>query len=136
MGMEAIGSGLKTRLQTISDIAIVFAPNEIPDSIPALPCAIILPAHTDYDSTFSGEYDCEFRILILLAKPDLPSALNRILDYANPSGSDSVRAAINGDNTLGSSADDCQVTSNSGAGFTTWGGTQYLSTEFEIVVYG
>ncbi len=141
MGMKAIGQGLKTRLQTIQDFAIVFAPDEIPDTIPTLPCAIILPGNTEYDITFpndsdTGEVNCVFRVIILVAKPDLPSALSRILDYADATGDSSVRAAIYGDCTLGASCDDCQVKTNTGAGYTMWGGIQYLSTQFEVICYG
>lgn len=135
MGIEAIGTGLKTLLETISDIKSVFAPNELPESINELPSALIIPGETEYDKTFGGAIDCHFRIIILLAKQDQPTALNRMLDYANPTGTDSVRAAINADNTLDGSCDSSQLISNSGAGFTVWGGHLYLSTEFELIAY-
>ena len=137
MGMKAAGTGLKTRLATITSIKQIFSPSEIPDSVNAFPCAIILPGKTNYDSSFqdSTSGDITFRILILLGKPDMPSALNSILDYTDPTGTDSVRAAIHADGTLGGNADACQVISNSGAGYTVWGGIIYLSTEFVISVY-
>lgn len=136
MGMSAISSGLKTRLQTISSLREVYASDEIPSAIHATPCAIILPGDTEYHKTHGGEYDVNFRIIILLSQQDLPSALNRIVDYADLTGNDSVYAAIYGDNTLGGNADGCWVESNSGAGFTSWAGTPYLSTEFIIRVLG
>lgn len=137
MGMQDAGTGLKTRLATITSLNQVFSPSEIPDSINAFPCAIILPGKSDYDPTLSeaANVDVTFRILILLGKPDQPSALNTIIEYADPTGTNSVRAAIHADMTLGGNADTCQVISNSGAGYTVWGGIIYLSTEFEIKVY-
>jgi len=135
MGVETMGTGLKTRLETISDIKRVFAPNELPDSVNEFPVALILMGTTDYDRDFSGSYNIAFRVLILLTKQDQPSALNRIIDYVEPTGDDSIRAAINGDNTLGGAASDCQLTKNLGMGSTMWGGHGYLSTEFEVIVW-
>lgn len=137
MGMQDAGDGLKTRLATITSLNQIFSPSEIPDSINAFPCAIILPGKSDYDPTLSeaANVDVALRILILLGKPDQPSALNTIIEYADPTGTNSVRAAIHADMTLGGNADTCQVINNSGAGYTVWGGIIYLSTEFEIKVY-
>lgn len=137
MGMETIGSGLKTRLQTISDFAKVFAPNELPDSVNAFPAVLIMPGETDYDTTYSNStQEYRYRILILLSGADSPSKLNRICDYVDPTGSDSVYAAIDGDPTLGSSCDSTHVLSNSGIGSVVWGGHTYMSTEFVVEVYG
>jgi len=133
VGLEAIGNGIKTRLETITGLR-VFAPNELPDTITETPCALIIPDEIEYDITFLSRKSirAHFRIIILVTKQDSPSALNAILDYADITGTYSVRAAIYGDSTLNSSADDCRVERCLGAGNTTWGGHTYLSTEFEI----
>ncbi len=132
MGMKAIGQGLKIAIQEIVDIEQVFAPDEMPDTINVLPCAIILPGETTYETTFGAEYEVTFRIIILLGKADLPSALNRITDYADTSGDDSIRVALYADGTLDGACDDVILVRNNGAGFTTWGAITYLSTEFEV----
>ena len=135
MGIEAIGTGIKTRLQTISKLR-VFAPNEIPDSISDFPAAVILPSSTTYNMDFDASPDYTFRIIVFLTIQDKPSALNKLMDYIEPTGTYSVIAAIEGDRTLDSTADDCQVKSNSGFGAIPWGGHIYLGTEFELQVYG
>ena len=139
MGVEAIGTGIKTRLETISGLR-VFAPNELPDTIPELPCAIIMPPTIEYDTMFTAagaieSHDYIFRIILLFSKQDSPSALNRLADYTEPTGTYSIIAAIDGDNTLDGSACDSRMTSNTGAGVTVWGGYPFLSTEFELLVY-
>jgi|TARA_Y100000310_G_scaffold317685_1_gene370834 hypothetical protein len=132
MGLEGMGSGLKTRLETISDLARVYAPNELPNSINEFPVALVLPGETLYNQTFGNAEIVTFRILIMLSKQDTPTVLNRMLDYIEKAGSDSVYAAIDGDATLGGEADFAMLISNSGAGTTVWGGHQYLSTEFLV----
>ena len=136
MGMEAMGNGLKVRLQTISDIKRVFACNELPNVVNEFPVALILPGEVEFNQSFTNKIDVTFRILILMSKQDNPTAYNRLLDYIDPTGSDSVYTAISGDQTLGGAADAAFVTKCSGAGATIWGGQTYLSTEFEVVAYG
>jgi len=134
VSVETIGSGIKTALATVTDIVRVFAPGEIPDSIPETPCAIILPGEIEYDQTFTNRATTiyHFRILILITKQDQPSAINRMLDYTDNTGADSIRAALYTDKTLNSSCDDCRLERNTGPGWTEWGGTRYMSTEFEL----
>jgi len=135
--MEDIGSGIKTRLQTISDFAKVFAPNELPDSVNSFPTALVLPGETDYDATYgNATQDYRFRVLILMSGADQPSKLNRLCDYVDIDGSDSVYTAIAGDETLGSTCDSAKVVSNSGVGNVMWGGHIFMSTEFQIEVFG
>ena len=134
MSLETIGNGIKTRLQTISGLK-VFAPNELPDSINQFPCALILPGETHYHAMMSGDADYIFRVLVLFTKQDAPSALGKMLDYIELTGTYSVKAAIEGDRTLNSSADDVRVDRNLGIGFTSWGGYNYLSTEFQITIW-
>lgn len=139
MGIESIGTGIKTNLETISGLR-VFAPNELPDTIPELPCAIIMPPTIEYNTVFTAGGDFEghdyvFRIILLFSKQDSPSALNKLADYTEPSGTYSIIAAIDADNTLDSSASDSRMTTNGGASVTVWGGYPFLSTEFELMVY-
>ncbi len=135
MGIETIGTGIKTRLQTISALRKVYAPNELPDSVNAFPSALIMPALIDYDQSFGGLYVSTFRIIVLMSKQDTPSALNKLMDYIEPTGTNSIKAAIYGDCTLNSTADDCELQRNLGFGVMTFGGITYLSTEFELIVY-
>jgi len=58
------------------------------------------------------------------------------LDYIEPTGTYSIVAAIAGDTTLNSTADDSVITENTGFGAISWGGYLYLGTEFELQVWG
>ena len=134
MGMETIGTGLKTVVGTGITSLQIYAPNELPDSV-NVPCAVILPGPTDYDTTFSTDYDLTLRLIILVGKQDQPSAINKILDYIEPTGSTSIVALVKADKTLSGSCDSAKVTRNSGIGFTVWGGMTYISTEFTISIW-
>lgn len=139
MGLESIGDGIKTRLETISALKDVYAPKELKDTYNSFPCAIIMPGETVFDTTFNAGgnagYQSRFRIIVLISKQDTPSALNKLMNYMEPTGTNSIKAAIYGDTTLNSSADDCELDRNLGYGTMIFGGITYLSTEFDLVVY-
>ena len=133
MGIEAIGDGIKTRLNTIAGLR-VYAPKELPDTL-ELPCALILPGISEYATAYDLHYDLTFRIVICVAKQDTPSAFNDILDYIEAVGAESVFAAIDADRTLNASCNTCKLQRNLGVGSTAWGAIVYLSTEFELAVW-
>lgn len=133
MTIKAIGLGIKTRLETISKLR-VYAPSELKDSL-EVPCALIIPGENIYATTYSGEYDCTFRIIIVLSKADTPSAFNSLVDYVEPTGNRSIFAAINGDRTLNGSCAGSKLQRNLGIGSIVWGNTTYLTTEFELAVW-
>ena len=135
MGVESRGSGIKTRLATISALKAVYAPNELRDTYNSFPCAIIMPGETNFDQSFDGAYTSRWRIIVLISKQDTPSALNKLMNYMEPTGTNSIKAALYGDRTLNSSADDCELDRNLGYGTMIFGGITYLSTEFDLVVY-
>ena len=135
MGLESIGSGIKTRLETISALKRVYAPNELRDTYNSFPCAIIMPSETNFDTTFDGGYNSRWRIIVMISKQDTPSALNKLMNYMEPSGTNSIKAALYGDRTLNSSADDCELDRNLGYGVMVFGGVTYLSSEFDLIVY-
>ena len=135
MTIEAAGTGLHTRLETISALKKVYDVKEMPNNLPVFPAALILMGATDYYQTFTNKLTVIFRVIIIVGRADRPSAANALLDFIETSGDDSVVAAIEGDSTLGGNADDCFVKTNSGLGTTVLGNTEYLSTEFEIVAY-
>ena len=137
MGLESIGDGIKTNLETISDLKRVYAPNELRDTYNSFPCAVIMPGETTYDTTFGSNagYTARFRIIVMISKQDTPSALNKLMNYMEPTGTNSIKAALYADTTLDSSADDCELDRNLGYGVMVFGGVTYLSSEFGLVVY-
>ena len=136
MSIEAIGSGIKTNLATITSLQRVYAPNELPESINEFPAAVVMHTGTNYGVTMGGACDRhDFTVKVFVTNQDQPSAFAKILDYTARTGSDSVVAAIRADTTLNSSASDVTVMTNAGQGVITRGGIQYLGTEWTLEVY-
>ena len=135
MGVETIGTGIKTTITTtITSGLRVYATNEISDSL-ELPCVIIMLGPGLYATAFDGAYDCSFRLILCIAKQDSPAAFNRLLDYVESTGSKSIFAALDADKTLDGSCSASKLAGYSGAGSTVWGNISYLSTEFELQVW-
>jgi len=57
------------------------------------------------------------------------------MNYMEPTGTNSIKAALYADSTLNSSADNCELDRNLGYGVMIFGGITYLSTEFDLMVY-
>jgi len=135
MGMLEIGDGLKERLKTIKGLR-VFSIKELPDSINDFPTALILPGETAYVTTLnSHDADYNLRVILLFSKQDTPSAISKMLPYLGVSGEKSVVAAVHASRTLDGHAEDCKVASNLGIASISWGGVDYLSTEFSVQVW-
>jgi len=123
MSLEAVGAGLAVILENISDLR-VYAPAELPGSLNEFPCALILHAGTTYNVAMgSGDATQEhrFRVKLAVTEQDLPSALSKLLDYLDNTGTSSVRAVINADPTLNSTCNTAWVESNTGQGGFMWG---------------
>lgn len=135
MGLEEIGDGIATLLDTIHGLR-VFATKELPDTVNQFPAALIMPGETEYVTTFSSDdADYNFRIILLFSKADQPSAISKMLDYIAVSGDKSIVEAIHEDKTLDGQAQTSKVTRNLGIGNTIWGGVVYLSTEFLVQIW-
>jgi hypothetical protein len=66
---------------------------------------------------------------------DERSAQNKLDGYCNPTGSTSIKTAIQSDRTLGGQAFDCRVTNLRSYQSVTVGDTTYLAGEFVVQVY-
>ena len=133
MSIADRGTGLKTVLAAnVTDLVQIFAPNELTDTPNEFPCAMIIPGNTEYDADFQGDFDVAFRLIVLVGRPDVPSAMNKILDFMDLSGTSSIYKAVNDNPTLDGSADTSRVLRSTGVGFTQWGVETYISAEFEI----
>lgn len=135
MGLKEIGEGLKSALCDIGDLeGRVYPPHELPSSVACFPSALIMLGETPYHEDFSGNRRTTFRIIIVISRVDQISGVDRLLEYAEPTGAQSVKAAIEADPTLGGTADDCDVVRNIGFRPMAWD-TLYMSTESEVAVY-
>ncbi len=131
MTQQEMSDTIKGILKTIRSIRHVYGINELPVSVNEFPAALLVLGPTDYHFAHTGGIHLIIRILLLFTKGDVPTALNKIPPYIAETGDDSVSLAIEtGTNQR------FHTISNTGSGFTQWGGGIYISTEFEIECLG
>lgn len=131
MTIATMGSGIVTRLETITGMT-AFGPTNLPGSIDQFPTSLVIPSgEIDYDVSFNDAVRVNFEIIVIVDHKVNRESVSNVAQYCEPTGTYSVRAAINGDKTLGGAADFCLVHSSSGAGYTDWG-EEYISTRFMV----
>jgi hypothetical protein len=67
------------------------------------------PVRWEYDSTFDGTWRPVFEVWVFVNPASLVNSQQALFAYLAPSGSKSIPAAIYGDPTLGSVANDTRV---------------------------
>lgn len=127
-----IRTGLATRLATISGLRTAATMPDLPNP----PIAIVIPDNINFDDTFHRGMDTlTFRIFLVVGRADERTAQNSLDGYCATSGATSIKAAIEGDKTLGGNAFDCRVTDMRSYGSVLISETNYLSCEFVVIVY-
>jgi hypothetical protein len=101
--LAAVRDALKVRLDTVTDLT---AYDDIPDTI-LPPCAFPHPVSGDPHTTFSGRGSFFFDIVVIGAAIDqgLIHAQGILDGFLDLSGANSIIGAIEGDETLGGSAE-------------------------------
>jgi hypothetical protein len=127
-----IRDGLAANLATISGLRTSAT---VPDN-PNPPIAIVEPTSVNYDTTFGrGLDEYLFKITIIAGRADERSGQNKLDGYCNPSGSLSVKTAVESDKTLGGVVQNLRVSGLSTYGSITIAETPYLAAEFAVTVY-
>jgi len=127
-----IRTGLATRLATITGLRTAATMPDLPNP----PIAIVIPDNISFDDTFHRGMDTlTFRIFLVVGRADERTAQNSLDGFCATSGATSVKAAVEGDRTLGGAAYDCRVTNMRAYGSVQISETTYLSCEFEVLVY-
>ena len=129
--MTDLRTGLSTRLATISGLR---ASATIPDN-PAPPVAVVMPGRVNYDTAFGrGSDEYEFTIMLIVGRVADRSSLTNLDAYCASSGNTSLKAAVEGDRSLGGVALDCRVTAMTNQGSLAIGDVTYHTAEFAVTV--
>jgi hypothetical protein len=130
--VSQIRDGLAANLATISGLRTSAT---VPDN-PNPPIAIVEPTSVNYDTTFGrGLDEYLFKITVIAGRADERSGQNKLDGYCNPSGSLSVKTAVESDKTLGGVVQNLRVSGLSTYGSITIAETPYLAAEFAVTVY-
>lgn len=130
--LTELRDGLQANLATISGLR---AFSTVPDQINP-PVAIVEPVSVQYDTTMGrGLDEYTFKVTVIVGRVDERTAQNTIDAYCSPSGSSSIKSALELNRTLSGKANDLRVTGLSNYGSLPVGDATYLAAEFAVTVY-
>ena len=105
--LSDIRSGLASRIATITGLRTAAT---VPDQVNP-PIAVVIPERLTYDDAYQrGLVTYSFIIQVIVGKVSERSSQNKIDGFVNPTGATSIKAAIEGDKTLGGVVFDTRVT--------------------------
>jgi hypothetical protein len=129
---QQVATGLETRLATISGLRVY---DHIPDSY-GIPCSFVMPDTIEYWNGFAGgNVQQEFTVTVVVGRTSDRAAQKSLYGFSAYSGSSSVRAAIEGDRTLGGVAQTCIVNSAGNIRMLQQADATYLAIDFNITVH-
>lgn len=127
--MSELRDGIAARLGTVPNLRVSATFLDAPRP----PVAMVLPDGIDYDLNANRGADTfTFIVSLLVGRADDRAAQRNIDVFVV--GANSVKAAIEGDRTLGGKADTCRVTQMRNYGQVNIGDVVYLGVEFEVEV--
>jgi hypothetical protein len=131
--LSELRAALAEQLTTMTSLQGIYTDEPGQVSPPAAVIRLGSPAITYSTSVAGGSHDYNFTVLVLVGNATTVS--QEALDgYLDPSGPDSVYAAVDADPTLGGVADSAMVTTVQNAGLVTWAGGDYLGAEMLVTV--
>lgn len=134
---STIRAGIKTRLDTINNLRAKYT--NVPEQV-VCPAAFIAPEGWDYHEAMGtpGISKARFTVTVL-ASPLEPKGYSRAQDkldsFLDDSGSDSIKAAIEGDKTLGGAVTTTTVLSVRDYGVVEWAGASYVGANILVEVW-
>lgn len=121
--LNDIKAGLKAALEEIPGLRVFDQPRE---GINDFPAAVIIPRSFDYMKTLGDNtFDGVLRVVILIHRAEDTEGFGEIDKFVNPVGTESVRAAIAADPTLGGVVDSAHATGAEEFGIIQLGGGRY-----------
>lgn len=130
--ITAVREALRTRLLTAFPTGLnVYA--RWPGALSS-PAAVVIRRQTEFDPTFDLAAEATLAIKVLVAVGSEDAAGEDLDDYVAPAGALSIRAALEGDPTLGGLVDYLHVATAEGEEITTYKGNDYLSTDLTLVI--
>jgi hypothetical protein len=132
--VATIQAGISTRFATVvsrtldNDRDLVAVP-------PGGLAVVGLPTGVDYDFTFARGADTyTFVVRVLTGRQSERAAEKLLASVISGTGTSSVKAAFEGNESLGGAADTCRVTTAGSLGSYVYGEVEYLGVEFTIEV--
>ena len=130
--INAMREAIATNLLTISGLR---ASAEIPDN-PTPPIAVINLDTIDYNEAFNGGLTrYNFLVTVIVGRAAERTMQRKLDAYVQPTGTQSVKVAIESERTLGGEAYDLRVERSNVVGSITINDQIYLAAEFTVTVF-
>jgi hypothetical protein len=129
---SAVRDGLKTRLQTITGLRVF---DLIPDLVTP-PAAIVGQLDFTFDIANARGLDqatCD--VYVIVQRLSERAGQDKLDEFLAGSGASSIKAAIEGDKTLGGAVNTLRVTSAEGGTYES-AGAQFLSYRYRLTIWG
>tara|TARA_R110000824_G_scaffold297909_2_gene486142 strand:+ start:7912 stop:8319 length:408 start_codon:yes stop_codon:yes gene_type:complete len=127
-----IRNGIATNLGNISSLSVY---GYVPDSIEPPTAIVGVVDSVEYDTSMARGADTyEIPVLLYVSRVDAQDSQETLDSYLASSGSNSIKAQIESDDTLDGSAMSCRVVEASNYGVYTINNIDYLGVEFEVSV--
>lgn len=132
--VSAIAEGIKTRLETISGVrGFSYQPEQLnpPFAFP------VLNSVTYHRTMAMGNATTQFdfTVYVVVGRWVDRVAHKRLDDFLSPTGTSSVRAALEGDLTLGGACADLMVSTSANISALEQDDAEYLQVSFSVTVY-
>jgi hypothetical protein len=132
MNPSQVRDGLKTRLQTITGLR---AYDLIPDTV-VPPCAVVGQLDFTFDiDNARGLDQAQVDVLVIVQRFSERAGQDKLDAYLAGSGASSIKAAIEGDRTLGGTVNTLRVTGAEAGTYDSQGVT-FLSYRYRITIWG
>lgn len=132
MNPSQVRDSLKTRLQTITGLR---AYDLIPDTV-VPPCAVVGQLDFTFDiDNARGLDQAQVDVLVIVQRFSERAGQDKLDAYLAGSGASSIKAAIEGDRTLGGTVNTLRVTGAEAGTYDSQGVT-FLSYRYRITIWG
>ncbi|WP_427422662.1 hypothetical protein [Lysinibacillus fusiformis] len=129
--LTAVRDGLKARIETITGVTgYARAVGEV-----NVPAVVVTPGQIVFDDAMQRGSDLlTFTLVLLVTLGDSDLAQQQLDEYLAGSGDRSIKAAVEGDQTLGGVADWTDVKGVQAYGLIEYAGRQYVGARFPVEV--
>jgi len=132
MSPSQVRDGLKTRLQTITGLRVY---DLIPDPVTP-PCAVVGQLDLTFDiDNARGLDQATVDIYVIVQRFSERAGQDKLDGYLAGTGATSIKAAIEGDRTLGGACQTLRVTSAESGTYDSQSNT-FLSYRYRLTIYG
>jgi hypothetical protein len=131
--ISQVSEGIKTRLLTVSGLRVL---DYMPDTVNP-PLAFINLTKIEYHRAFgAGGVQFTYTVGVVVGRVSERSGQARLDDYMSYSGAQSIRAALEGDLTLGGVVDSLILSDSANVSSLTIGDANFIAVDFSLLVIG